>query len=254
MNSSNENKLTDETLSAFLDAELPEAEMEHVRQRLCEDETLSDRLAELASVDQLLAVTYSSIDERPLPEAVTTMLAEESPPRSAQVIQFPLWRRAHEQLQRHAGIAAAVTLAIGLGAGWLLPGQPQGDDNGWRPIAATLEHAPSGKTQELADGRQLTPRLTFISRQGDYCRQYQVVSGAQGSENIACRSGDGEWQLTASVQQDAVQEPGTYQTASGGSLLDSTLDAMVATDIDPGAEAKIIAEDWNKTPARPSAQ
>ncbi|MBB3060509.1 hypothetical protein [Microbulbifer rhizosphaerae] len=254
MNSSNENKLSDEILSAFLDAELPQVEMERVRQRLCDDETLSDRLAELAGVDQLLAVTYSSIDERPLPEAVTAMLAEESPPRPAQVIQFPLWRRAHEQLQRHAGLAAAVTLAIGLGAGWLLPDQRQSADNAWQAVATTLEHAPSGKTQELADGRQLTPRLTFISRQGDYCRQYQVVSGTRGSENIACRSGDGEWQLTASVQQDAIQEPGTYRTASGGSLLDSALDAMVATDIDPGTEAKIIAEDWNKTPARPSAQ
>jgi len=254
MNSSHENTLTDETLSAFLDAELPEAEMERVRQRLCEDETLSDRLAELAGVDQLLAVTYSSIDERPLPEAVTAMLVEESPPQPAQVIPFPLWRRAQEQLQRHAGIAAAVTLAIGLGAGWLLPGQPQGTDNAWQAVAASLERAPSGKTLELADGRQLTPRLTFVSQQGDYCRQYQVVSGAQGSENIACRSGDGGWQLTASVQLEAVQEPGTYRTASGGSLLDSALDAMVARDIDPQDEAKIIADEWNKTPAQPSAQ
>ncbi len=43
--------ISDEQLSAFLDAELPEDEMELVRQGLIDDENLANRLAELAMVD-----------------------------------------------------------------------------------------------------------------------------------------------------------------------------------------------------------
>ena len=44
-------KMTDETLSAFLDNELTDAEMEAVRDQIEKDPTLADRLAEMASVD-----------------------------------------------------------------------------------------------------------------------------------------------------------------------------------------------------------
>lgn len=65
-------KITDETLSAFLDSELSPSEMEAVRERLATDPSLTDRLAELADVDSELKSHYGDIDDRPFPESVTS--------------------------------------------------------------------------------------------------------------------------------------------------------------------------------------
>lgn len=46
--------ITDETLSAYLDAELPDEEMQAVSEALQVDPELSDRLADLAQVDRHL--------------------------------------------------------------------------------------------------------------------------------------------------------------------------------------------------------
>ncbi|WP_051687276.1 hypothetical protein [Microbulbifer sp. HZ11] len=248
--------VTDKQLSAFLDGELPEPQMDEIRALLLEHESLADRLAQLAAVDQTVRQTYSAIDQRPMPDGITSLLEKERA-GSAQVIAFPLWRRAqrqvHQQLQRHAGMAAAIALAIGLGAGWLLP-TTDNNEGQWQTVAAGLEQAPSGASLTLPDGRAITPRLTFRNQQGDYCRQFQLREANGGSENIACRNDGGQWQLAASVQLDAVQAPGSYQTATGGSLLDSALDAMAAETLAPAQEQKIIGKGWNKTGAEPSTR
>ncbi|QIL90873.1 hypothetical protein GNX18_14655 [Microbulbifer sp. SH-1] len=255
-NPANRSSITDEQLSAFLDRELPEAQMDQIRAQLTVDESLADRLAQLAAVDQAVNETYSSIDQRPMPGAVTDLLTQKQP-ASAEIVAFPLWRRAQQktqqQLQRHTGMAAAVALAIGLGAGWLLP-QPNAGGDQWQTVAASLERAPSGVSQELADGRTITPRLTFRNQQGDYCRQFQLRDGTRGSENIACRSDGGLWQLAASIQLEVVQAPGSYQTATGGSLLDSALDAMAAETLAPDQEQKLIGKGWNKSTVGPSTR
>ena len=47
-------KIDDQTLSAFLDNELPANEMEAIRNAIAEDEQLALRLAELSEVDMLV--------------------------------------------------------------------------------------------------------------------------------------------------------------------------------------------------------
>ncbi|MEX1034260.1 MAG: hypothetical protein WDZ30_12925 [Cellvibrionaceae bacterium] len=245
-------KINDDVLSAFLDAELSDAEMKTVREKLAEDQTLSDRLAELSAVDDQVAARYAEIDARPLPESVSAMLASEEA-HSAKVIAFPLWRRAQrglqEQLQQHAGMAAALALAIGLGAGQLFPSAGSGGNNEWSAVAQGLENTPSGVTAALDNGNQLTPRLSFVNQQGLYCRQFQLRESSRASENIACRAAEngdsGSWQLAASIQLAAIQRPGNYQTASGGSRLDSALDEMMDGEaFDANAEKALIAEHW----------
>ncbi|WP_027329031.1 anti-sigma factor family protein [Marinimicrobium agarilyticum] len=241
--------INDETLSAFLDGELPPAEMEQVRARLAEDPALADRLAELSAVDELVSERARAIDERPLPSAVQKMLSEEDArPESAQVIAFPLWRRARQALNAQTGIAAAIALAFGFGLAEVTDnaGSPQVD--AFQPVAERLETLPSGTTETLPDGREITPRLTFVNRDGQHCRQYRVTGAGERSENIACRAQQTEagWEELASIRQRAV-EPGSYQTASGGSLLDSALDQMMAGDIiEPEQEKQLIERNWQQ--------
>ena len=226
--------LSDEMLSAFLDAQLTDAEMDTVRQHLLVDEQLAERLADLAMVDSLVQQHYAQIDQRPMPEAILQLLddAETTPPaeatNNAKVIPFPLWRRAQQQLQRHAAAVACIALFAGYGASQLSgPAQPvlAGLST---DVVQLLDSAASGQRYPLAD-QQLTPRLSFINQQGDFCRQYSRQSQTELSENIACRR-NGQWRQQASVN---IELPGTvndgqYQTASGGSILDNILDNMMA--------------------------
>lgn len=242
-------KLTDETLSAFLDNELTEPEMEAVRDQLAVDPTLTDRLAEMASVDARLQAHYGSIDERPMPEAITRML-EASPSQSAasmpdNVVNFPWWR----SLRGQAGtaVAAAVIAGVALMQWYGLP--PNGDP-AWQDIARVLESQPSGQRHQVsANGATLSstlsPRLTFRNQDGEWCRQFRLEMEDTASEQIACRTEAGNWEQVAQVEASPVNEPDTYQTASGGSALDLTLDRIMnGTPIGPERENTLLERKW----------
>ncbi len=244
--------ISDEQLSAFLDAELPEAEMELVRQGLVDDENLANRLAELAMVDEQIASHYAQIDARLMPLAITQLLAQKTaspstetapePVQENKVIQFPFWRNVQRGLQQHAALAASVVLAIGFAAVQLLPGNNPGASN-WHAVAQVLEQNISGSEQRFEDGSSIKPRLTFIDNKGDYCRQYQVIQREYSSENIACRRNT-QWELVTSLPQEALAQ-GDYQTASGGSPLDTALDEMMQSEaFDTNAEQQAIHSRW----------
>lgn len=236
--------ISDEQLSAFLDAELPEQEMEWVRQQLLVDESLANRLAELAMVDEQIAHHYTRIDERPMPAAIDELLAPKSAAPTNNVIAFPFWKKVQRGLQRHAAIAACTLLVIGFGMVQLLPGKSQHTNN-WAAITQVLEQHPSGSEQSLDNGSRIKPRLTFINNNGNYCRQYQLIQHDNSSENIACRNNN-QWELAFSVEQQTIIE-GDYQTASGNSSLDSVLDEMMQSEaFDSRQEQQAINTHWSR--------
>lgn len=237
--------IDDEKLSAFLDAELPDVEMEAIREQLIEDENLANRMAELAMVDELVAMSYSTIDARPMPESITKLLAEDEPKgetKTAQIIAFPLLKKIQQNIQQHAAIAASVALVIGFGISQFMH---TNTNNNWQAVAQILDTTPSGVEQLSSTGSQIKPRLTFTNKAGEYCRQFVMNDKNGASENIACHK-DGQWQLTATVYLEKVQQAGTYQTASGGSLLDETVEQMASGDFfNAQAESRAIEQHWS---------
>lgn len=239
MNKTQVMNISDERLSAFLDAELPEAEMDAIRQAVADNEELAERLAELAMVDDLVARSAAAIDTQPLSPGVAQVLAASKP--DARVIAFPMARRLRQLVQKNLAIAASVLLVAAIGAFQLLA--PKQDH--WQAIAELLETGGSGQQLVAGDGSRLKARLSFRDQQGDYCRQFQLRDRAGASEQIACRR-QGEWQPVASVPVKA-SAPGSYQTASGESPLDAQLDQMMSGEpLDAAAEAAAIASRWSK--------
>ena len=243
--------ISDEQLSAFLDAELPESEMEMIRQQISEDENLANRLAELAMVDEQIAHHYSAIDARPLPDAITQLLAsaptETKAPVSAQIIAFPVWKKIQRGLQQHAAIAACTLLVLGYGFIQLLPSAQNSPLDNWSAITAALDTTASGSEQTLAQGQRIKPRLTFVNQAGNYCRQFFIGDANSGAESIACRV-NGEWQADTIVAIEAVQNTAEYQTATNSAaVLDERLDKIMQGDVlDAQQEADLIQRDWKK--------
>ncbi len=251
-------KISDQQLSAFLDAELPEAEMEQIRDRLAEDDILAERLANLAQVDATLNQSYRAIDEAPYSEGLTQVLeraeqeladAPKSTEANAQsepadnVVEFPLWRRVRESIQQHAAAAAVAALFIGVGIGHYTP-QQQAQPDSWQQISAALDTLPSGQQVAIGAQGQLQPQASFASQSGDYCRQFSLSSAQQQQISIACKGAQG-WQLTASVYQ-APQQSADYQTATNAPLLESTIDQLIDGGfLNQQQEKQAIVKQWS---------
>ncbi len=238
--------LTDETLSAFLDNELTEAEMEAVRDQLAADPALADRLAELASVDAQLQAHYGSIDDRPMPESVTRMLeaghSRASAPERENVVTFPWWRR----LRGHTGKAVAAAVIAGVAmTQWLT--LPSNGQTASPAVAEVLDSQPSGEVHEVNGNTMLTPRLTFRNRAGEWCRQFRMDTEKSASEQIACRTDGGAWQQVAREDAEPLPEDELYQTATGGKVLDQSLDRMMAEPpLGPDEERALLDQQWRQ--------
>lgn len=238
-------KMTDETLSAFLDDELPAAEMDVVRRQLISDPVLASRLAELAAVDSLLQARFGEIDNRPLPTAITEMLERGAPRNTAstdaRVVAFP-WRR----ITRGPAVKAVAAVFIGAVAmvQWL--GLPSVDEPGWGEVADILDNQPGGVSYQVGDEASLTPQLTFQNQSGDWCRHFRLQTQSSATEQIACRDQGGSWRREERVAVEKALPAERYQTATARRALDPALDRMmVGEPVGPEKERQLLKEHWS---------
>lgn len=236
------NMPTDETLSAFLDGELPEADMEAVRELLRLQPALATRLAELSLVDKLVRAQASRIDEVPMPAKVLQMLGQEAAEQPhANVVPFPAQRIRRWTLP--LAMAASLVLAVGVVL-W----RDQSTD-GTAPLAYAnlLETAPSGSEVAMGDATFVG---TFSYRNHDdrWCRQFHWRQDGRETSGIACRHDKGKWQLEHSVEAAAGNDS-EYRVATKPESkdLDAWLDAdMKGQALDAADEAALLARHWQQ--------
>ncbi|MEX2333763.1 MAG: hypothetical protein WD600_05860 [Pseudohongiella sp.] len=236
--------ISDEKLGAFLDQELPERDMEAIRDAIQDDAALAERLAVLASADALLKRHAAALDARPMPDAVMKLLQPESTKNHVDqaattdnVVQLSRWQKTRRQtggwIRQHAALAAGIALVVGFTGGQFLdpeaartPATTMLANNLDATVSDALDNSPSGEAIAVYDNASLLSRFSFVDQQARHCRQFVLESTNSTSENVACRVSSG-WELVASAQATRIYT-GDYQTASDSSLLDSTLDAMMA--------------------------
>lgn len=230
-------RFNDETLSAFMDGELAPADMAKVRAALMEDEELAGRLATLSQVDTLVKHQSRQADERPMPAAVLAMLAPAAAARpSAKILQGP-WQRWRQPLALAASVAV-VTTAVLIYFNRAPAGLPAMDS-----YIAQLDSVASGTVVAVDDETTWLSRFSFRNRQNQICRQYQLASATQHTENVACRV-EGAWSLVATVALP-VQAKEEFQPASAAAGLDMLLDGLMQGDaLDLATETSLISNDW----------
>ncbi|WP_077340297.1 anti-sigma factor family protein [Pseudocolwellia agarivorans] len=263
----NNDTFSDETLSAFLDAELPEQQMERIRAALLEDDNLANRLADLAMVDEVIANEYDKINQQPLPAAINELLAaipeDSAPVESIKAAEqftdktqtankanhtnnesnvVSLWQRTKKSTNKPFAIAASVAVAAGLFATVFTQSNT---GNSWQEVVQILEQQTSGNEQVLANGQTIKTQLTFTNQQGDFCRQYDINNEQDVEHNIACRVNQ-QWELNLTViEQKHITQ--NYQTATSTSLLREQIDSMAVGDfLDKQQEQQVINNRWKK--------
>lgn len=236
--------ISDEKLCAFIDNELSHDEMNAIRDRIAEDESLTDRIAELNMLDHSVRSTIHAIDEKPLPEATKRLLQQAATQAQADnVVSFPLWRNVKQTVREHAAIAAVFVLALGLTVGTYFTTDRQADELVWSEVAHMLDTAPSGQAASMNSNWEMFPKASFKDKSDHYCRIFALSSDAAAHMNIACQQ-DGSWQLHSRMPL-TLAAPSQYQTASVDPALDKLVDSMIqGSFLNKSQEARAIQAHW----------
>ncbi len=211
-----EQQYSDETLSAYIDRELPPGEIRRISEAVESDPELARRLALLEEPDRIIRSAYRSIDSHPLPESVAALLREDEAQAGGSgadtdetVVPFP-GKGASERLYRWAlPLAASIALVVGVGIGSTVdwPGEHDGNIRAPRlagviaagePLFDILEHGESARKFNLEGDVEVTPVLTFATKSGTFCREFETVSPGAATRAVACREDD-RWRLTVAV-------------------------------------------------------
>lgn len=244
---------TDEQLSAFMDGELTPAEMDALAKDIESDPQLAARVERLGAANTAFVDAAAQIDHTPVGAGLKALM--EAPP-AADVVQFRP-RSVRTFLVEHRAIAASLLCAVAVwGVTSVGSGRAQSDPLGTSPdglilasssIGRMLETAPTGELVTVAANTSATPRLTFTSAEGGFCRQFDVTQGDSASAAIACREESG-WR-TQIVAYGLPKPTGDFQTASASRspALEAYLDQHMTNDpLNADAEAKLLREGWKR--------
>ena len=236
--------ISDQQLSAFLDSELPEDEMQLIREQLLIDDELATRLADLAQVDEWVSAHACEIDRHPVPEKITALLQDTAVENK--VVSMSAWGKLQSRVSQHAALAAGIALCFGIGIGQLSQSDTAGLSAELSPdIAKALSRLASGEPLVLANQQRLQPTLSFRNMQGQYCRQFSLQSDGIQSDSVACL-GNGKWQVKATSFSQVEQNGAQYRTASKSDpFLDVVIDQIIeGAALNKQQEREAINKAW----------
>ncbi len=265
--------VNDETLIAYLDAELDASGMDAVEQALEVHPALRLRLQRLVETGEQLRASYAGVAEEAVPpRLVQAILAAPAPrTRSTPAASLPApsafslsgwlsrWFGTVNSPWMPSALASAAALGVGLwlGLSMLTSGeqsrlaqhQPVAD----RALLVALESLPSGRVVEAA-GRQIELLASFQHRDGRICREFNS-SLREGEPvdhlGLACREPTGDWTLAvlSSEERPADAGHGGYRTASDHQH--ETLDRYrqqhtLGQALDPSDEQVLMQRGWRR--------
>jgi hypothetical protein len=257
MNHRDQSNTDDEALSALLDGALPAEDAERLRQRLAREPALKARLDALEKADTAVRSAYMDVVDEPLPARVLELFGAGGCGGHGNVVELPA-RKPSRVFTLPLAAAAGIALTIGLSLGIVLGSRTLAPD-GMASITSSgvvapgtelyevFESVPSAETRALAAQVSATPRLTFGTADGGYCRQVDLTSARGRTETLACRR-DGGWRLeVVSFAAEAETRPGgLYRPASGPSTpIDTAIDALIdGSPLGAAAERALIGREW----------
>jgi hypothetical protein len=233
-----------ELLSTYLDGELDPAAARALEQRLQQEPLLARKLLQLRELQASLQLAFGdSADGTRVPVRIRELLQ----PQPVRILPLPHRNNRWSTGARSSvAIAASLILALGL---VLMPQWQQRNPAADPVLSAALESSASRATgwDTLADGRQLRALLSFPSRDGSWCREYLLDSGAHTLRGVACRD-DGSWEPRVTVEHTAINDSeAAYRPASADdSDPIAEFIAAKASDVAAGAEQEsgLIANHW----------
>lgn len=242
---------TDELLTAFVDGELDPKRMAACESALAGDAAMQFRVTALRAQRRRVEAAFVGALDEPVPDRLTALLAT---PRAADVIKLGTARGQHTPFRvprsgwgwgwgAWGGMAASVLVGLLLGGQW-------SSERKSLPIAVRDSHLVASGIVDRALSTQLAGdpsagpvavRLSFIDRQGDYCRTFSTAEFA----GLACRRGDA-WNVQVLAPANAAPAQGMRQAATPlPAAVLAAVDARIAGDaLDASRERQARDRSW----------
>lgn len=228
----------DDTLIAYLDGQLPEADYGPLEQALKTDETLRTRLQALTDSSELARRAFDPVLLEPVPPQLIAAIWRAPDPRaratasgtapstgSARPTGLLAWLGLASGPRAWPALASVAVLGLGVVIGWQLLA-PSGDPR-WalreggpvanQSLALALEVSPSGRVLRTSGGA-VEILASFKQVDGGHCREFNRSSpdGRRDELGIACRTAGGDWRLDflATEERPTDSDRPRYQTAS----------------------------------------
>jgi len=211
-----------EMLMAYADGELAGERRALLAAALQHDTGLQARVKAFEAQRQRVTAAFAEVLDEPVPDRLAAMLAAPpAAPASAPVVDLAERRVRRETRAPGFGWAQwggmAACLCLGIALGLRIAGPSAGDvagafvrDTGGRMLASgPLERALSAglASEGVRDGVAL--RLSFVARDGQYCRAFSTDRLA----GLACRDAGG-WAIETAVAVPPTVESGMRQATS----------------------------------------
>jgi anti-sigma factor RsiW len=241
---------SDETLMAYADGELDEATRRQVEESVAADPQLAQRLAAHNALRSRLRTDFDPVLQAPVPPHLLALVRSAADgSRPAQVLQFPARRKERRPWLQWSSLAASFVLGALLWqfASRLYPTGPITVSKGGPVASGVLARALDNRLasqQRASDTVQIG--ISFRSRQGAYCRTFQLRDSA-ATAGLACH-GDNDWKVQVLAREEASSTAqGQYRQAASAlppSVLKAVQDAIAGEPLDAGAEAQARAGGW----------
>ena len=204
-------------VAAYVDDEMDAAERTRFEARLAEDATLGAAVARERRLRARLGQAFDPVLAEPVPERLSALFANReavtepatepalaaAPGPSAKPDTKPIdldeeRRRRRGGWLAWGGMAASLALGVLIGTTWLAPrgALEVAPDGGWLAEGALAQALDAQLSGAAAPGSSTRVGLSFVSRDGRYCRAF-TVGGAEAGGATAGLAGRGDdaWRL-----------------------------------------------------------
>lgn len=246
---------SDETLMAFADGELDEAQMAQIERALANDDQLAVRLSVFLESRSAAFDSFQPLLQTPIPDVLRSNVdkiieaqAEGIATSEASNIVSLADKRKPFYARTDLAAAACISLIAGGVVGFALSGsspRSEGSDILATVISDTslieaMETVRSGDEIRMENGSRLSVIASFKNDLGSLCREFEV-DGANGatSVSVACAT-EGAWQVKFLVSAPSTSG-NQYAPASSLEALEAYLTAIGATQpMNEADEAKTL--------------
>ena len=245
--------LSEETLMAYVDGELDVATREQVAKAVAADPAVARRVAAHQALRGTLRAAFDPVLREPVPARFLS-LVQGAPAAAQPAPVLPFRTRSVPQRSWVQWTSLAASFALGALA-WqfalrMHASGPITAKQGELIASGSLEKALNGQlaaNQEPSAAVQIG--LSFLSRQGPYCRTFRV-RGAADAAGLACRGSEG-WTVQVLTHELASQSQGQYRQAASdmpAAVVAAVADAIAGEPLDAPAEARARDSGWQERP------
>jgi len=241
-------KLSEEVLMAYVDGELDGAARDEVAGALATDPEAARWVHAQQALRRKLRADFEPVLSEPVPQRLRALVTNATSAGSAQVLAFPARNAPRRPWLRWGALAASFALGALV---WQFTGRldstaPFTQQHGELLAAGNLARA---LDEQLAGGQPSSAAVqigvSFLSRQGAYCRTFSV-RGAANTSGLACHGTEG-WAVQVLARAPAAQPQGPYRQAASELppvVAQAVSETIAGEALDAAGEARARAAHW----------